>query len=171
MVSYSVIWFCKNLIKLGRKIPSFCQVCLRLTRLSGDACPTQYRWFPLRSLLSGVQTPGSVWVERSDSVESPMFCVQSDVTLFCSVSLLGGKTKVSSSEPGGKNHIQGHLHRGVCVLWFVYMVDKVRTPAVALGSGFRTGSARTRPSCVFVFLLATRPHQISAVSVTVYPTI
>lgn len=65
----------------------------------------EWRWFPFLSFFSGVQTPGSVWVERSDSTDSLVLLFQSDVPLWCSVSLLRGKTKVSSSEPDQKKII------------------------------------------------------------------
>lgn len=74
-----------------------------ITFLSGDACTRELWRFPLLSFFSGVQTPGSVWVERSDSAESPALFFQTEVPLLCSVSLLCGKTKVSSSEPAREN--------------------------------------------------------------------
>lgn len=72
-----------------------------LTLLSGDACTRELWWFPLLSFFSGVHTPGSVCVELSDSAESPPLFFQREVSWLFSVSLLWGKTKVSSSEPGG----------------------------------------------------------------------
>lgn len=69
------------------------------TCLSGDAWTSVFCWSPRLSFFSGVQTPGSVWVERSDSAESPVLLIHRDVLLLFSVSLLWGKTKASSSEP------------------------------------------------------------------------
>lgn len=47
----------------------------------------------------------------------------------------------------------------------------LRTPAVALGSGVMPRGAWARPGCVFVFLQTLHSHQVSAVFVTVYPTV
>lgn len=77
----------------------------RLTFLSGDACTRELWWFPLLSFFSGVHTPGSVWVERSDSAESSVLFFQTEVPLLCSVSLLWGKTNASSSEPDREHKI------------------------------------------------------------------
>lgn len=148
-----------------------------LTLLSGDECTRELWWFPLLSFFSGVHTPGSVWVERSDSDESLLLFFQTDVPLLCSVSLLWGKTKASSSEPDGEHktstywvpsHFSGGGIVGVNVrIWW----EKGFTPTVTLSSGVGGGGARAGPSCVFVFLRALHSHQSSTVSVTVYPTV
>lgn len=93
----------------------------------------EWRWFPFLSFFSGVQTPGSVWVERSDSTDSLVLLFQSDVPLWCSVSLLGGKTKVSSSEPDQKKIIiiiileTFYWQKTVCALRTVYEEERTHS--------------------------------------------
>lgn len=112
----------------------------KVTFLSGDACTRELWRFPLLSFFSGVQTPGSVWVERSDSAESPALFFQTEVPLLCSVSLLCGKTKVSSSEPARENKTSVvywvHLiRRGILGVTYMMGGDVLQLLPLVLESG------------------------------------
>lgn len=145
------------------------------TFLSGDAWTRQLCWLPLLSFFSGVHTPGSVWVERSDSGESNVLFFQIGVSLF-SVSLVWGKTKVSSSEPDrGQNKLvcwdQSHFTGREFQVSLLYIIEEGHTQAVTLDFWLGGRGTWAGPGCVFVFLQTLPAHLISTVSVTVYPTV
>lgn len=145
------------------------------TFLSGDAWTRQLCWLPLLSFFSGVHTPGSVWVERSDSAESNVLFFQTGVSLF-SVSLVWGKTKVSSSEPDrGQNKsvcwVQSHFTGREFQVSLLYIIEEGHTQAVTLDFWLEGRGTWAGPGCVFVFLQTLPAHLISTVSVTVYPTV